>query len=366
MGPHTISIILFITVSLLSFVGQSQATLKDPLTMIELETSVHFLEPDGSDVLLEPGTYSVEPVEAWIRVESVERQDAILIQAQKGTHELELEQAIVISEPGASDDERDNHYVMLLLPDGESLEATGTYSGVRPRGLWSKSFSRIKTTVQTASSQSVQWDKLSQVASVAAATEARNWLRQAYIDSKLCRVWGPAATGRPGVLKSRYSFQGEISKALNKAGASQSVAQGWDQAFKESWTRWAKDISIPALPFYPAFSAWPGPQAPPMPNVPHPLGLLSSKGSIGMDSGVMGNKVREKLGSVAKNNYKARIAATKFADDIGSRFDVCMAACSVHEVIGSGPVPAFAPPHVPMNVVMNGTCKGGKITVRGF
>ena len=122
------------------------AALIDPLTTIELETPVHFLAPDGSDLLVEAGTYTIEPAEEWIRVMSGKRHDALLIEAKKGTHELDLEQAMAISVPGESEDEKDNHHVMLLLPGGESLEAAGTYSGIRGRGkgFFKKTFNRLK------------------------------------------------------------------------------------------------------------------------------------------------------------------------------------------------------------------------------
>ena len=115
-----------------------------PLTTIELENPVHFLAPDGSDLLIEAGTYSVEPAEEWIRVMSGERHDALLIEARKGTHELELEHTMAMSLPGKTEDEKDNHYVMLLLPGGQSLEATGTYSGIRARGFFKNTFNRVK------------------------------------------------------------------------------------------------------------------------------------------------------------------------------------------------------------------------------
>ncbi len=133
MRPLNILITLFITLSLLSLVGQAQAALNDPLTMIELDTPVHFLAPDGSDLLIEAGTYAVEPAEEWIRVMSGERHDAMLLEATQSTHEVELEHALAMSVSGKSDDQVDSHFLILLLPGGKSLEANGTYSGIRSR-----------------------------------------------------------------------------------------------------------------------------------------------------------------------------------------------------------------------------------------
>ena len=81
-----ILITLYVTLALLSIVGPSQAALSDPLTTIELDTPVHFLAPDGSDLVVEAGTYAIEPAEEWIRLLAGERHDALLIEAKQGSH----------------------------------------------------------------------------------------------------------------------------------------------------------------------------------------------------------------------------------------------------------------------------------------
>lgn len=355
-------------------VGVTSPGLATNTPTIELETAVHFLAPDGSDLLVEPGTYSVEAAEEWIRVVPSERHNALLIEANKGTHELELEQVMAMSEPGEADNEKDNHYVMVLLPGGQSLEATGTYSGIRPRGLFDTAFARMKETAGkgvstaggTVSGGAVQWTRLSQLASAAARTEARDWLRQAYIDSSRCKVMGVSAIGTPGVLKSRYTFQDKIAKALKEDGASQTIAQGWAKAFKESWEQWAKNVTIPGLPFYPAFSAFPGPTAPPMPNVPFPLASMPSSAAAAMSPGALSQKVLANIGSVA-DSQTVKSAVNAFATDLGGRFATCLGACQLMNVLGSGPIPTFAPPFVPAGPVQNGTCREGRISsVAGF
>jgi len=133
-----------VTLGLSSMVVPSQAALLDPLTTIELDAPVHFLAPDGSDLVVEAGTYAIEPAEEWIRLIAGERHDALLIEAKKGSHELDIEHAIAVSIPGKSEGQADNHYVLLLLPGGQTLEATGTYSGIRARGFLNQAFTNVK------------------------------------------------------------------------------------------------------------------------------------------------------------------------------------------------------------------------------
>ncbi len=428
---------ILVTFALFSTTGNSAASLRDPLTTIKLDTPVHFLAPDGSDLVVKAGTYGIEPAEEWIRLMSGERHDAILIEANKGTHELELPEPLALSVSGTDDDSQDLHHIILLLPNGESLESTGTFSGIRQRGFFKnavnnvkkkakqahkkakstakKAASQAKSSAQKATKQAQQhtqraassakqglqnsrkaalevkkavekktrqvvsnvksgiqkarqtvtggsgkWTLWSQTAIAAARTEATSWLIQAYIDRNFCKVMAVSAIGTPGVLKSRYSFQGKIAKALKAAGASQTVAEGWDQAFKETWDLWAKNVIIPGLPMYPAFTAFPGAQAPPMPNVPFPLSSMPSAGTKAMTPPLLAKKVLSRLG-VPSSDKEAKIAVQGFATDIGGRHATCLGGCQLMNVMGSGPVPSFAPPFVPVGPVIGGSCAGGQI-----
>ena len=132
---NTLASVLF-TCALLSPVLSAQASVPDETTTITLDQAVHFIGTDGSDVLANPGDYSVEAAQEWLRlIPGTERQDALLIEAQPGTHEVKVEIPIVISTPGTEPDESDVHVVQFLNPDGTSLVATGTYSGIQSRGL---------------------------------------------------------------------------------------------------------------------------------------------------------------------------------------------------------------------------------------
>ena len=126
-------IIPFILVLLVGGTSQSFAT---NTPTIELEKTVHFLTPGGEDVVVDPGTYEVEAADEWLRLipQRGHRIDAILMNAQVGKHEE------VIKSPHAKSEQRgeDQHLVALMLPNGTTLEAVGSYSGVSSRGLSSR------------------------------------------------------------------------------------------------------------------------------------------------------------------------------------------------------------------------------------
>ena len=114
-------------------------------TTVQLSTAIHFLNPAGDDVEVGPGTYQVEPAESWLKIvpEGEEATAAVLIEASRGTHEEEITKQAVRLEPSATN--LDVVHLALLLPDGTGLEAVGTRSGIRPRGL-ALSFLKKQTT----------------------------------------------------------------------------------------------------------------------------------------------------------------------------------------------------------------------------
>jgi len=114
-------------------------------TTITLNNPVHFTTAEGSDVVLDPGTYAVEAAEDWLRVTPSEGQavDALLLEVRSAGHEESLTAPLAISTQG---EQPDTHHLALLLPGGKRLEAIGSYSGLRSRGTLSLlSIQRLKT-----------------------------------------------------------------------------------------------------------------------------------------------------------------------------------------------------------------------------
>ena len=145
---------VFFAWTLLSPILPAQASVPDEPPTITLDQAVHFIGTDGSDVVADPGEYSVETAQEWLRlIPGTERRDALLIEAQTGIHDANVEIPTVISTPGTEPDELDVHVVPLLNPDGTSMVATGTYSGIQSRGLFNgakKTAARAKAAAEAA------------------------------------------------------------------------------------------------------------------------------------------------------------------------------------------------------------------------
>ena len=106
-------------------------------TTITVDRAVHVTTAEGSDLVLDVGDYVVESAEEWIRItpSNGKAVDAHLLEAHTGKHEESLTDPLAISATGI---EPDSHHLVLLLPDGKSFEATGSYSGIRSRGRLSR------------------------------------------------------------------------------------------------------------------------------------------------------------------------------------------------------------------------------------
>ncbi|NOS79116.1 MAG: hypothetical protein HOP35_14345, partial [Nitrospira sp.] len=127
--------------------------ISDP-TEILLEKAVHFLGPDGNDLVVQPGIYSVKGEKQGIRLTTPVPANSFLLEARPDKKSGSLEVPVALSLPGNAEDEADLHYLVLMDPQGDSLHAVGTYSGIRQRGPFdgiasgaSKTLNAAKSTV---------------------------------------------------------------------------------------------------------------------------------------------------------------------------------------------------------------------------
>jgi hypothetical protein len=123
------------------------------------------------------------------------------------------------------------------------------------------------------------------------------------------------------------------------------------QAIGTGWLSYTATIKVPGLPWYPAFAAFPGPVAPPTPNVPTPVITLT-----------------QATASVSKSVLKAQMIGAladpkafhhqELFDSIADAFEKCLqvwqVSTQVMNVLGTGPIPTFAPPFVPVGPVVGG------------
>lgn len=109
--------------------------------IISLDKPMHFLDAEGTDMVVSPGIYRLAAVESKIWLIPSEGEEAPLLEAQAVSHEesVTAPRALTISEG------EDDHHLVLLLPEGKGLDAAGTSSGMRSRATRTSPMLTIQT-----------------------------------------------------------------------------------------------------------------------------------------------------------------------------------------------------------------------------
>lgn len=191
-----------------------------------------------------------------------------------------------------------------------------------------------------------EWAAFANAAEVGAQMGMTIFQTTAYMTGVI--INGPIAQG--GRLIGP-SIRPHVFNQVLGAGASQQVALAFGNAAGRAWRRWVSRVSIPGLPLYPSFAAWPGPMAPPMPNIPVPL-LAIAPGAM-IDGGTVTAFIVGSLREMA-NEPGAEEAASSFGTSLSTSFLTWIAGRILRNLLGKGPVPSFAPPYVPVGPVVMG------------
>ncbi|MSQ81804.1 MAG: hypothetical protein EXR77_02675 [Myxococcales bacterium] len=118
-----------------------------------------------------------------------------------------------------------------------------------------------------------------------------------------------------------------------------------------AFTSWQSSVKVAGMPWYPAFAAFPGPMAPPMPNVPCPIVALVQVNASLQDSALKGQMVGQ-LGDPKAQHHAELFESVSVA--VNKCFTIWTASTMVTNVLGFGPIPTFVPPFVPVGPVVGG------------
>ena len=181
------------------------------------------------------------------------------------------------------------------------------------------------------------------------------WRLQAHFRNLV--VNGPTAIGPPGCLAgpALAPMIRSAPEVVAATGLEEEIVDAVADGVSAAFAAWQSGVTVPGLPWYPAFAAWPGPMAPPTPNVPQPLIVCVS----GMSSRLVSPlDLRRELKDALP--AAARVPATEaLMDNLASclslGFSAWLPGQSVSMVMGYGPVPSFAPPMSPLGPVVGGT-----------
>ncbi len=166
------------------------------------------------------------------------------------------------------------------------------------------------------------------------------------------QIMAVSAVGGPGCLT------GPDIKPLILMGAPKATPQelkyskALATAVATCFKSWQDNVAVPGLPWYPAFAAFPGPMAPPMPNVPVPLMACPSAMQSEMMAPRLKQEMIDALGESDAMHHKVLFDA--IAQGLAAVFLTWLLQQQVSLVMGKGPIPTFAPPFVPAGPVVGG------------
>ncbi|MFT7621912.1 MAG: hypothetical protein ACI9WU_001077 [Myxococcota bacterium] len=150
-------------------------------------------------------------------------------------------------------------------------------------------------------------------------------------------------------LKSNIKNFSRPAAAGNEAKWRDAIAGGVSDCFKA----WQDKVTVPSLPWYPAFVAFPGPVGPPMPNVPTSL--------IGCASPAVGKMSPSSLKGAMMDHFGLDDPDDQFgalAQSIGTAVSAAFMAWLptqlVMNVMATGPIPTWSPPVMPIGPVVAG------------
>jgi hypothetical protein len=167
---------------------------------------------------------------------------------------------------------------------------------------------------------------------------------------------GPMAIGGPGCFTGP-KLESYINTAPQTASMTENDAVLRDAIAKgisECFDRWRQGVTVPGLPWYPLFAAWPGSMAGPMPNVPVPvIACTSSRISEIISSSRLASECTNQLSSQQRTAEAVSLINT-VASSLSTFFLSWLGKQQVTVVMGTGHVPGFSPPYVPVGPVAGG------------
>jgi len=174
------------------------------------------------------------------------------------------------------------------------------------------------------------------------------------------KVMSVSAIGTPGCLdgpklKDTPAFAAWIGMKKNEKVYIKAVVEGMSKC----WDDWQAKVMVPGLPLYPAFAAFPGPTAPPMPSIPMPLITMPSPmmAKLAVFSQIKSAfldefKEGDLEGDMEDKQHEAIFESIAMA--AATNFLVWLPMQQAMAVLGKGPIPTFAPPYVPVGPVVGG------------
>ena len=195
------------------------------------------------------------------------------------------------------------------------------------------------------------------------------WLPQLMLQP--CPIQGPIVTGAPGcVIGPGPGLHARLirSPQLPQRQEARTFCERAVQRLDKLLELWRAQLAPMGLSWYPPYAAAPGPMAPSIPNVTCRLEDIARVAGPMLSATLVAQDLKNALDPAWSGLYGTEDIGKKVCDGIGAYvegfFKMISASSMVQNVMGSGQVTGFAPPHVTVGMVMGHTqTAAGFITV---
>lgn len=217
-----------------------------------------------------------------------------------------------------------------------------------------KSASSNKYHVDTTKNMSDKFEKYIDGICSAICSAWSQWQSAATITGVI--INGPVGIMPPGGLVGLPLFPLIMATAPKSTPQEAKYSNAIANAVSTSWQAWQSGLSIPALPYPPTFATCPSPVHPPTPNITFPLAGATSAGETMLSGACLKNLMVSNLADPSAQHHQELFDS--IANAFHSVFMTWKSSTMINNVLGTGPVPTFAPPFVPVGPVVCGVGNG--------
>jgi hypothetical protein len=200
----------------------------------------------------------------------------------------------------------------------------------------------------------MDWVAISKATRAAFGQSVNDWIIGSYVQGGSVR--GPNAELTPGSLKSNVDIEQRLIQALTLGRVPAAIAQVLARELGSAWRAWADGFSLSLPGAYPTLAAVPGPKAPPTPaSSAFPISRGRSAGEHRLNAATLSPRLMTALRAPAGRDLAGLDSAIgELSSWVEASFRDWKLTAQVVGVMGKGPIPAFAPPYVPVGPVVMG------------
>jgi hypothetical protein len=200
----------------------------------------------------------------------------------------------------------------------------------------------------------MDWVAISKATRAAFGQSVNDWIIGSYVQGGSVR--GPNAELTPGSLKSNVDIEQRLIQALTLGRVPAAIAQVLARELAGAWRAWADGFSLSLPGAYPTLAAVPGPKAPPTPaSSAFPIARGMSAGEHRLNAATLSPRLMTALRAPAGRDVAGLDSAIgELSSWVEASFRDWKLTAQVVGVMGKGPIPAFAPPYVPVGPVVMG------------